>query len=228
MTRKAQTRLWISLAFLCVSLSAIYWATQPVWHRLREEHRSKSYLDRLVTEVDGADQIDLVEHSWYHAVKDDSGTTWWRPEPIEFRRITLSSQQRREFSEMIRNTNPARKTSVCPGMLDVHHTIYVKKSGEIHSRIDLCFDSEEVDWYIGQKTPPVPVSGPYPEDLLPRMRKWIISLGMTPDANWQQLAEQPGSAATQPAEKVPPKDQPPTPRRRMPPGSRMAGPHVLQ
>lgn len=159
------------------------------------EHASRSYLERLVTEIDGSARIDLVEHSWYHMSKSEDGESGLIQEPIEFRRISLSQQQRRELSEIIRHTNPAPKYSGCPGSLEVHHTVEFWREGKIHSRIDLCFGTLQVDRYLGHDMTSPPVNEPYPEELLQRMRKWIVSLGMDPAADWQRLAEQAGDGA---------------------------------
>lgn len=66
MTRKARNRFWVLLACIGLGLAVMTWVAQPYWRTLRIEHASRSYLDRLVTEIDGSDRIDLVEHSWYH------------------------------------------------------------------------------------------------------------------------------------------------------------------
>lgn len=190
MTRKSRTIILPILVGIGLCLPVIYWITQPYWQTHRKAHESENYLDRLANEIEGSDRIDLIEHSWYHLEKSESGGTLLIQEPIEFRRVTLSPEQRRELAEIVRRTNPALTCSSCPGSIEVHHTIVFRRNGAIHSRFDLCFGSHALYWYMGRNLTSIPVSGPYPEDLLQRMRKWIESQGMNPVDDWQKLAEQ--------------------------------------
>jgi len=170
----------------------VYLSYDPDSPGLRAIRESKSYLNQLVNEINNADQIDVVERERLVVCDGVDTTSFKHSKPIATRRITLDTQQKIELSKIVQGTNPAPKTLYWTSISEVYHAVEFKQKGQIHSVLSICFFSEDVEWYtFGPSNDKKDIGGPhYPKDLLPRMRPWIRSIGLNPDAQ-EEAGRQP-------------------------------------
>jgi len=213
MIRKASTRIAI---LLCLTLVTAYWVTGPYRKTHRKQRESETFRDHLVAVIEGAEQIDLVEHSGRLDFMTVDGTPDETHPVIEYARIVLDSNQKKELAAIVRGVDAKPKDTFTLGIFDPHHSFEFRQNGVLSQWMSVCFSSHYLTWYIKPGDPWVEEQTLEPEGLIDALKAYIQRRGLRVGVNWQEIAERPGDAqpATQPADIAPEMDQPPTPTSR--------------
>ena len=213
MIRKASTRIAILLGCICLTLVTAYWVTGPYWKTHRKQRESKTFRDHLVAEIEGAEQIDLVEHSGRLDFISVDGTPDETHPIIEYARIVLDSNQKKELAAIVRGVDAKPKETFTLGIFDPHHSFEFRRNGVLSQWMSVCFSSHYLKWYIKPGDPWVEEQTLEPEGLINALKTYIQRRGLRIGVNSQEIAEPAGAdqPAAKPADKPPVKGQPSTP-----------------
>lgn len=125
-----------------------------------------------------SDRIVITEHS--DAFDGVSGKAPAKP-VIVYAERELTGSQTGPFLEAVLSMDPSTHGAPLVGAFKARHTIYFYGKGQLLSKMDVCFECAQIRWNGG-------VDAPYPDAMIPTLKKMIRNFGMTTDRDWDKYA----------------------------------------
>ena len=186
MMRKFSIRIAILTGCACLLSVIVYW---PYWETLLNERETRNFRDRLAAEIEGADQIDLVEYSgMYDFLAADGAPDQTHP-TVEYARIILDFKQKMELAAIVRGIDATPKNTFSLAIRDPHHSFEFRRNGVLTQWFSVCFSSHRLKWYITPGDPWVEEQALEPEGLVDALRPYIENLGLRVGVDWQKIAK---------------------------------------
>lgn len=104
------------------------------------------------------------------------------PKPVAvYDERELSKGQKDMLLEAILSMEPAAHGAPSVALFKARHTIRFYQEGKLLSAMDLCFECGQIRWQGG-------LAAPYPDAMLPTLKKVLRNVGLTTDRDWDQHA----------------------------------------